>query len=55
MTVDTGDKLTRGQAGEVTGHLESDSPYFGKAVSVMFPGNTISFPCYLTNLSRMPP
>ena len=55
QTVSTGDKLTLGQAGEVTGHPASDDSAFGKGVSVMFPGNKENISCYLTKLSRTPP
>ena len=55
QTFPSGDKLTRGQAGEVMGHPESDEPHFGKGVSVMFPGNKGNISCYLYQLSRTPP
>ena len=38
-TFPSGNKVTHGQEGEVTGHPWSDSPAFGKGVAVMFPGN----------------
>ena len=54
-TFPSGNKLTHGQEGEVTGHPESDSPAFGKGVAVMFPGNEDDISCYLTTLSRSKP
>ena len=52
----SGDKVTRGQAGEVKGHPDSDGPWFGEGVAVMFPGNKRNDTnCDLTDLSRTPP
>ena len=51
-TVSTGDTVTRGQAGEVTGHPPNDRPIFGKGVAVMFPGNKGPINCPITMLSR---
>ena len=54
-TFPSGDKLTPGQQGEVTGHPESVEPTFGKGVNMKFPGNKGSISCYLYELSRSKP
>ena len=53
-TLRTGDKFTHGRAGEVAGPATSRT-HLGEGVSVMFPGNTESISCDLTQLSRAPP
>ena len=55
-TFPTGNKVTHGQEGEVTGQPDSDHPVFGKGVRVMFPGNTQkAMSVFLEHLSRIPP
>ena len=51
-TYSSGDKLTHGQAGEVTGHPPRD---LGEGVSVLFPGNERNISCWLAEVSRTPP
>ena len=55
-TLTSGDnKLTNGQAGEVTGHPDSDHATFGKGVAVKFPGNKADVFCYITSISYSKP
>ena len=54
QTFSTGNKLTHGQRGEVTGPATCET-HVGKGLDVMFPGNKGNISCYLTNLSRSPP
>ena len=55
QTFASGNKVTRGHEGEVTGYPKTDSPVFGKGVAVKFPGNNGNIGCYLTELSRSKP
>ena len=50
-TFPSGNKLTHGQAGEVTGPKPGDP----ERLAVLFPGNNASVTCELAILSRTPP
>eukprot|EP00964_Phaeocystis_antarctica_P112754 scaffold76866_cov56-Phaeocystis_antarctica.AAC.5 len=51
-TCDDGNKLVRGQQGEVTGPADGEDTK-GKGVTVCFPGNTGVVNCLLTEVRRL--
>ena len=51
----SGNRVFHGQGGKVVGHLPCDSPMFGDAVAVAFPGNYNPAHCLLTMLSHEAP
>ena len=51
-TFPSGNKLVHGQQGEVRGPATVES-HKGKAVAVLYPGNTGSIDCRLTNVRRL--
>ena len=53
LTFPSGNAVTYGQAGEVTGPTTLDA-FASEGLKVMFPGNKSSITCLLTSLSRTP-
>ena len=54
-TTSTGNRITHGQGGEVTGPAATTSAFAGKGVSILFPGNCSRMTCPVNELSRTPP
>ena len=52
QTFPSGNKLVHGQQGEVTGPANGENTK-GKGVQVLFPGNTGSIECLLTDVRRL--